>query len=160
VATFSLDFGEIYTIYLGYLSAYIYCFKFWTFRFISEGFIDKKQRCGKFTLNFRNSLVPKQLVGSEKIWGCKNDTNILYLQAKFGDPPQHGDGRQEVRSFLYVCLSHLDTNLNAGLRCSRSKSYIVAVYWSTLMQFQFYKRKCTFKPCINVELCHWRHKCH
>jgi len=56
--------------------------------------------------------MPKLFLGSEKIGGCKNDTDVFYLHAKFaGDPPLNGgwDGKVHIIFFIFsvslpVCL--------------------------------------------------------
>ena len=76
--------------------------------------------------NFRSPLAPKLLVGLKKSWGCKNGTDILYLQAKFGGESAAARWRKKQVGcfcfFLFVC--HV---LDLEHRFSHSNSDIVAI---------------------------------
>ena len=74
---------------------------------------------GHFPKKIHSPLAPKLLVRLKKSRGCKNGTNILYLQAKFGgDASLHGGGgeKQKFGVFcLFVCLFVTLWILNRGL---------------------------------------------
>jgi len=50
----------------------------------------RKTKLVQIPWTFLSPLALNLLVGSEKVWGCKNGTDILYLPAKFGGdlPPR------------------------------------------------------------------------
>jgi len=76
---------------------------------------------GHFPPKFLESLSSETTDRFEKIKGCKNSMDILYLRAKFGgDPPLHGGVRNKSWLFLFfvclfVCLFVTLWILNRGL---------------------------------------------
>ena len=112
------------------------CLKFGAYRFISKV---GKNMMGQIPLNFRHCLVPKLLVGSEKVYRFKNSMDIPYPLAKFDSVPPL-EPRQETEKFRVFCLSFcLSVTLGrSGLRCADSNSYIVAV---------------------QIYVARWRHQC-
>lgn len=121
-ATQLLDSCQIYKVYAG-LS--FVCFKFEAFLNVNRGFIGKQTQWGIFSVNFWSPLAPKLLVGSEKVCGCKNGTDILLSACTVW-----------WRSGFFC---HTSSELKT---CARFKGYIVAVYqyWSILMQFSAFQR--------------------
>ena len=80
---------------------------------------------GAFSLKFSIALAAKLLIGSKKVRGCRNGTDLLYHHAKCGGDrvSRAGCRRKSVMFFLYVCLS----------RFGIMKFVIMETLWSSVI---------------------------
>ena len=59
---------------------------------------------GHFPTNFQWPLAAKLLIGSKKVRGCKNGTDLLYYSAEFGGDRRSDAGcRRKSVMFFFVC---------------------------------------------------------
>jgi len=98
------DFGKIRNVYAGNRS--IEVVNIWCDSVGKLKIYRQKNLMGHFPPKFSESPSSKTTEPIEKSRGCKNGTDLIYLQAKFsGDPPLHGHVRKKSWKFFSFLLS-------------------------------------------------------
>jgi len=82
---------------------------------------------GQIPQNLRNPRLPELLAGSEKVCGSA-EMVLTYSFCNSACKVCWQETEKSEFSCLSVCQSRLGLNLNAGLNCAPSNSYIIAVY--------------------------------
>ena len=138
-ANLSIDIHEIYKFHAPMGSTKT--FQIWCHSVPNWGVIGRKPQSGNFHQTFRGPLAQKLWIRSEKVTGCKNETDVLYAHAKLdGDRWTHGDRRWKTMMF-FVCMFVFLYVCHAGCavkRSGRSTTYYVTSCRSILMRFSLF----------------------